>query len=230
MLKNASAVALLIAGLLSPAATRPAAQGPGRSRDSGKDRSPDARSLSRHGDGVGAAALARRQPDHLHARLDRQSERQARVGAVDHEHRRQPQSLPREGIRRALVTIGRPHRVHHPGRAEGHADLRALDGRRRRDLSGHPGRAGAVGRRLVARRQAALVFDARRRTKRLADQDAQGTDRGQVDRSAAHRRTAELPARSHRLHRQRLPPRLRRARLRRHAAADHVRQLRSHRH
>ena len=42
-------------------------------------------------------------------------------------------------------------------------------------------------------------------TQHLADQDAEGAGRRQVDRGAAHRRAAELPARSQRLHRQRLP-------------------------
>ena len=42
-------------------------------------------------------------------------ERQARVGAVDHERRRQPQPVPRQGIGRAVVALGRPHRVHRTG-------------------------------------------------------------------------------------------------------------------
>ena len=34
---------------------------------------------------------------------------------VDHERRRQPQPLPREGIDRALVALWRSHRLHHAG-------------------------------------------------------------------------------------------------------------------
>ena len=78
-----------------------------RSRARGKDRPAHARHLPRHGDGLRPAALARRQADRLHPRLDRQDERQARVVALDHERRRQPQ--PRSSSkrqRRALVADG----------------------------------------------------------------------------------------------------------------------------
>ena len=55
--------------------------------------------------------------DRLHARLGRQDERQARVGALDHERRRQPQPLPHQGLgarwsptgdRIAFTTQGEP--------------------------------------------------------------------------------------------------------------------------
>ena len=148
---------------------------------------------------------------------------------MDHERRWQPQPIPRKRIRRALVTLGRPHRVHRAGRAERQPDLRPLDGFRRRHVSGHSGGTGSVGRRVVARWQTALLLDARRGAEHLANQDAQATHRCQMDRGAAHRRAAELPARSDRVRRQRLPSCVRRAGIGRHAPAAHVGQFRSRR-
>ena len=112
-----------------------------------------------------------------------------------------------------------------PGEPKGLAGFRALDGRRGRGLANHPRRAGAFRAGLVAGRQTAVVHDAGRRQDQLADQDAKGASRRQMDRDTADCRAPQLPARSIRIHRQRLPPDLRRAGQRRYSASAHERKL-----
>jgi hypothetical protein len=63
------------------------------------------------------------------------------------------QPLPHARQQRALVPLWRPHRLYRAGRAEGHAGVRALHGRRGRRLAGHPRREGAHRRHLGPRRQ-----------------------------------------------------------------------------
>ena len=190
-----------------------------------------ARDLSRDGDGLRSAALARRRPDHLHARLDRQDERQARIRAVDHERRRQPQPVPGQGIR---ARGGRRPATASPTR-------RPASRRARRSSSAGWMPKGATSQvTRVDQSPSAVAWspDGNQLSftmlvedrNELADQDAQGAERREVDRDAAHRRAPELPARSHRLRGQRLPAPLRRSGNRRHAAADHRGQPRRHWH
>ena len=119
----------------------------------------------------------------------------AKSSRVDHERRRQQEPLPRRGRQRALVADRRSHRVHGAPASRGLADLRALDGCGRVRHADHPRRQGADQHRLVARRHADRVHDAGRRQAVVADQDAQGAGRREVDGDAAHCRAAELPAR-----------------------------------
>ena len=56
-------------------------------------------------------------------------------------------------------------------------------------------------RRVVAGRHPPRLHDGRRRQGVVADQDAEGTGRREVDRDAAHRRAARLPAGRHRVRR-----------------------------
>ena len=67
----------------------------------GGQRSSESRSLLGVRDGLRSAAVAGRHADHLHARVDRQGQRQARVVAVDHERGRQQEPLPRSRQTRA---------------------------------------------------------------------------------------------------------------------------------
>ena len=164
-------------------------------------------------------------PGGLPARVGRQAEGQMGVGALDRERRRQQEPLPREGELSAMVAGRDAHRVHRPGRAEGDADLRALDGRRRRhdpgdDESRRPPRAIAWSPDGTS-----IAFVRCSSKKRLA---------GKIDLPAAPEgaKWTEAPRiverldyrqRSHRLHRRGLPPCLRRDRIGRNAAAAHRR-------
>ena len=131
-----------------------------------RERSPESRSLLGVRDGLRSAAVARRLADHLHARLDRQDQRQARIVAVDHERRRRQEPLPRSRQRRALVAERRSHRLHRAGRSEGLADLRPLHGRGRRDLADHAPHRIAGERDVVAGRPVDRVRDEGREEER----------------------------------------------------------------
>ncbi len=179
---------------------------------------------------VGSAAVTGRRADHLHPRLGRQDERQPRVGALDHECRRQPQPLPREGLRRALVADRRSDRLHGDRRTARIADLRPLDGRRRRDLAGHARRAVAVGASRGRQTAIALSFTA------LVEERNNWPIK--MPKAPAGAKWTEAPRIVERLNYRRdrsgftdngYRHIIRRAGDRRHAAADHVGQLRSQR-
>ena len=190
------------------------------------DRPPDARHVSRDGNRLGPAALARRSADHLHPRLGRQDERQPRVGAVDHERRRQPQSLSRQGLRRALVADRRSDRVYRD---------RASRRARRSSSAGWTRRARRRRSRASSSRHRHIAWspDGTQLSFTMLVED-RNTWPIKMPKAPAGAKWTEapriverlqLPARSHRVHRQRLPPHLRRPGDRRHAAAAHLGQL-----
>ncbi len=232
MLKRTSAVAaLLIAGLLCPRRRPCGAKRPGRSRAQARS---DRLTLDLYLDmeTVSEPQLSPDgDPDRLHARMDRQAERQARVGALDHERRRQPQPLPREGIRRALVA----HRATAsptPLRASPRARRSSSAGwmpraRPRRSPASTRRRPRSPGRPTAGSSSFSMLVEEKNTWPIKMPKAPAGAKWTEAPRIVEQ---LELPARSQRLHRQRLPPRVRRAGLRRHAAADHLRQLRSHGH
>ena len=200
-------------------------------QNNGRQRSAEPRSLLGVRDRLGSAAVARRLADHLHARLDRQDQRQARVVAVDHERRRQQEPLPRPRQQRALVADRRSHRLHRAGRSEGLADLRALHGRRRR--RSRRSRTSTNRRRNVAWSPDGTVDS--RFAMKVEKKNAwpikmpRAPRRRQVGRGAAHRRAARLPPGRPGLQRRRLPAPVRGAGHRRHAAPADQRRLGSQR-
>ena len=97
------------------------------------------------------------------------------------------------GFRRAVVARRQAHRVHREGRAERIADLRALDGRRRRDDADLAPHGRAVRPRVVARRQVDRVHDERAGARQLAHPDAHAAQGREVDRGAeGHRRGSTI--------------------------------------
>ena len=138
----------------------------------------------------------------------------------------QPRALVAR-IGRSVVARRQAHRVHREGRAERLADLRAIDGRRRRDHADLASDGIAVGTRVVARRQVDRVHDERAGARHVAHPDAHAAQGREVDGAAEGHHAAQLSLRSRRLHRRVVPAHLRHPRRRRHAAPDHERRLES---
>ena len=221
MLKNASGIALLIAGLLYTGAGRPAAQA---SQDSPRDKAKSDRltlDLYLDMETVSDPQLSPDGAQIIYTRgwVDKVNDkRESALWIMNADGSRNRFLVTRQ--QRALVADRRSHRLHRAGRTEGHADLRPLDGRRGRDLAGHARRAKRRRNRLVARRhsRSRSRCSSRRRTRgrsrcRRRPEGAKWTEAPRIVERLNYRRDR------HGLHRQRLPARVRRAGHRRHAAA-----------
>ena len=179
MLKNASGIALLIAGLLYTGAGRPAAQA---SQDSPRDKAKSDRlTLDLYLD-METVSDPQISPDgaqiiYTRGWVDKMNDRRESALWIMNADGGRNRFLV-QGLRRALVADRRSHRLHAQGEPQGHADLRALDGRRRRDLADHARRAVAVapsrGRRTASGSSFSMLVEERRH---VADQDAEGTAR-----------------------------------------------------
>src|SRR5439155_1075969 len=128
---------------------RPAAR-PARPRPGNRLRYPaHGRPLPRLGAGRRSADFPRRIADRVYATLGQQDRRQMGVGALDHERRRVAPPVPGEGIRRAVVAGRHAHPVLRGRRAQGHPDIRALDGCAGRVVPGDAPDRDADGRTIV---------------------------------------------------------------------------------
>ena len=112
---------------------------------------------------------------------------------LDRQRRRQPEPVPSQGLRPALVIGRQAHAVYRRRRAARAADFRPMDRRRRPGHADHARHRQCRRRALVAGRKVDRVLHVRAGKRQLEHQHARGSARRQVDRRAAHRGYAALP-------------------------------------